>query len=140
MHVSDTSLWLACLTGDVASIRAIVGNADILNHIAEIGTFRGKRRRTPLGAACDGGHVDAVRLILEMKADLSQEMTLSGGTALYIASQMGHCEVVEVLLANRANPNETCDAGGGPLFIASQEGHYDVVEVLLANRANGSHR
>ena len=50
---------------------AIVSNANLLNQIAEIKIPSGELRlRTPLGAACQGGKVDAAREILKMKADL----------------------------------------------------------------------
>jgi len=130
-------LWQACLVGDLATMRAaILDNHDstpILRQVARIEI----QWRTPLGAACDGGNVDAVRLILDMKADVSQGTPPYNAAALFIASQNGQCGVAEVLLDNRANVNQACDANGiTPLYIASQDGHCGVVEVLLANRAN----
>jgi serine/threonine-protein phosphatase 6 regulatory ankyrin repeat subunit B len=60
----------------------------------------------------------------------------NGETALYLAAQDGHSDVVKVLLKNKANANIICTNNATPLFIAAQEGHSEVVKVLLENGAN----
>jgi len=129
-------LWQACLVGDLATMRAaILDNHDstpILRQVARIEI----QWRTPLGAACDGGNVDAVRLILDMKADVSQGTPPYNAAALFIASQNGQCGVAEVLLDNRANVNHVKIAGSTPLHIAGFQGQLKVVQGLLANSAS----
>jgi ankyrin repeat protein len=69
--------------------------------------------------------------------NVNEALTSDGQTPLYIASQNGHKDVVEVLLANGAKVDQALTTDGQtPLFTASTEGHKDVVEVLLAKGAN----
>lgn len=68
------------------------------------------------------------------------ERDVRRGTALYLASQNGHEEVVKLLLAAGANPNVQVDGGVTALMVASQNGYEGVVEDLLASRADVSLR
>ena len=52
-----------------------------------------------------------------------------------MASQNGHVEVVQVLLAHGANVNHAAPYGANALFMASQQGHVEVVQLLLAHGA-----
>ena len=47
--------------------------------------------------------------------------------ALHRASQLGHCEVVGVLLAARVALDQPSANGSSALLVASQQGHHDVV-------------
>ena len=55
----------------------------------------------------------------------------NGCTPLYIASAMGHVDVVRVLLEAGADIDKAKDNGATPLSIASWMGHVNVVKVLL---------
>jgi len=57
-------------------------------------------------------------------------------TALRIASNDGHVELVEMLLNNGANVNAKNSYGVTALHIASREGHTDIVAMLLAAGAD----
>jgi len=59
-----------------------------------------------------------------------------GNTALILASQNGHIEIVKSLLAKGANINEKNLYGITALIWAISEGHIEVVKSLLANGAN----
>jgi ankyrin repeat protein len=57
----------------------------------------------------------------------------SGCTALIMASQDGHVEVVRLLLARQdVELNQAFARGGTALMLASQNGHLDVVRLLLS--------
>ena len=58
-----------------------------------------------------------------------------GATPLFIASKVGHLEVVRELLARGAAVDTASDDGATPLYIASQEGHFEVTRELLARGA-----
>ena len=60
---------------------------------------------------------------------------VNGTTALWLACQNGHGEVVRLLLASSdIDVNQAMTTSGcTPLFMASQEGHTPVVELLLAS-------
>jgi len=55
-----------------------------------------------------------------------------GITPLFVASEMGHFEVVEVLIEAGANVSTVRESDGAtPLFVASEFGHTEVVTLLL---------
>jgi hypothetical protein len=60
----------------------------------------------------------------------------AGETPLYVAASYGHKDVVEVLLANKADVNAKGHCGMTSLHAAASNCHKDVVEVLLANKAD----
>ena len=77
----------------------------------------------------------------------------NGPTSLYVASQNGHLDVVNLLLEKNANieASSTSDHARGrfvclllgsdehgatSLYVASQKGHLDIVKLLLEKNAN----
>jgi ankyrin repeat protein len=52
------------------------------------------------------------------------------------ASQAGHLDVVQALLAKGAEVNAKANNGGTALMLASLAGHPDVVQALLAQGAD----
>src|SRR3989339_521673 len=67
----------------------------------------------------------------------NSQTTDKGTTALYVAAQNGHTQIVELLLAAGANVNSPrTDNGMTPLLIAAQNGHAQIMQLLLAAGAN----
>jgi ankyrin repeat protein len=58
-----------------------------------------------------------------------------GYSPLHLAAQKGSMDVVELLLANKADINARAGRGATPLHKAAAEGHISVAELLLANKA-----
>ena len=95
---------------------------------------------TPLNVACKQGNVDVVRALVDHPGiDLNRGSPRS--TPLFLASNNGYAEVVEVLLAlpqdRKLNVNQVATArylslsGASPLWVASMYGHVEVVRALL---------
>ena len=89
---------------------------------------------TPLIKAAQGGHNDAVRVLLEAKAD-SNIRGFAGKTALYWAVERGYADVVALLLERHADPDVKSDAGLSPLMEAAKNGRVDIVKALIASNA-----
>ncbi|MBP3546584.1 MAG: ankyrin repeat domain-containing protein [Alphaproteobacteria bacterium] len=56
--------------------------------------------------------------------------------AFSIAIENGHTEIVELLLKNGAEINETDEIGNTALMYAAENGHKEIVKLLLDNGAN----
>ena len=89
-----------------------------------------------LWGACFYGFPKAVEAALEVewiKRDPNRA-TEEGGTPLYVACQIGHLDVVRMLLSTEGiEPNRAEEEDGStPLYIACEKGHLDVVRMLLS--------
>jgi len=90
--------------------------------------------------AAQDGDERAISLLLSsgLSVDTVHE---SGATALYLAAQNGHAEIVKALLAAKANPNKTVGEDRfTPLVMAAYMGHAPVVRLLLNAGADVGHR
>ncbi len=56
-------------------------------------------------------------------------------SALMMASQNGHAEVVKILLENGAQVNLKNKSDRSAFIMASQNGHAEVIQILLQNGA-----
>jgi len=90
---------------------------------------------TPLFVACEGGHVDAARLLLDHCAEVDLEIDENGMTPLLVACQLGHVEAVRMLLARGAKADKAMKGDLTPLFLVCQQGHVDVARLLLEGGA-----
>ena len=77
-----------------------------------------------LGLAAEFGHLDTVKFLLNVGANVNAQ----DGEAIKLAAVNGHQEVVRYLLFSGADP----DAGSGePLVNASEYGRGEIVKLLL---------
>jgi ankyrin repeat protein len=76
------------------------------------------------------------KLLIEHGAEINRTTT-DGMSALWIASQNGHANVVELLIENNAelNAKRTTD-NRTALWMAAQNGHTDVAKLLIENGAD----
>lgn len=79
--------------------------------------------------AINRGDVQDVRDLLERVTDVDAR-DCHGQTALMLAAQAGHREVVEALIAHRANLNTTAKYGLSALMLAIVARHTEVVRLL----------
>lgn len=77
------------------------------------------------------GHVEVGRLLLVakgIKVDLACRQ--QGATALSIAAQEGHTNIVAMLLEKGANPDHMDKYGRSPVKVAGKRGHFTIVRLL----------
>lgn len=136
--------------------KASVGDADangatVLHHaaihgFAEIARFlvveggavldrSNKAGCTPLYQAVQHGHVDCVRTLIALGADL-EACTRTGATPIYIASDRGNLVLTNILLEASADVNVTTQFQMTPLLIAAFNGHQDVVSSFLSRNVD----
>jgi ankyrin repeat protein len=88
--------------------------------------------------AAGSGDLAAVRSALSQGADVN-EAEGDGLTALHVAAEQGHAEIVELLLARGASASPTTRIGSyTPLHLAAMGGHAEVAEVLLDAGGNAN--
>ena len=80
--------------------------------------------------ACEKGHVDVARLLLDKGAEVDRA-NVGGVTPLWIACSEGHVNAVRLLLKRGAEVDRAIVDGMTPLRIACQEGHVDVAQLLV---------
>jgi ankyrin repeat protein len=86
--------------------------------------------------AARNGDLEKVKTLLKDHPDLVSSKDSIGQTPLHWAAVGGHKDVVELLLANKADVNAKANNGVTPLHWAAVRGHKDVAELLLASKAN----
>ncbi len=97
-------LYEACKAGDIEQVRSLcVNGADIEASCYYI-------QWTPLQIASKYGHIDIVKLLINLGADIEAK-TLGIFTSLYSASLCGHIDVVKLLI-NLGADFEAKDCGG----------------------------
>jgi ankyrin repeat protein len=76
--------------------------------------------------------------LLEVGADVNNNLDGYGFTALMAASENGNLETAKILLEKGANLNATFDGERGQtaLILASEQGHLDLVKLLLSKGAD----
>lgn len=117
----------------LAPLREAVGEAWVLNR-----PEGGPIGETPLHAACRLGHMEVVRELIRLGADVSLTTKAHKESALWVASRRGHAEMVDALLAAGAPVNVQDDLGETALHQAALFGYPDVLGVLLAAGADPS--
>ena len=88
-----------------------------------------------LFAACQNGHLDAARLLLEKGADVHKASN-ANRTPLHEASYSGHMDVVRLLLANgaAADIDREDQEGDTPLADAGYADNEEIVALLEEHR------
>ena len=125
----DLSVILETQRNDVA------GAAELMEEFVRLGGVPGvdgKERLAELSLhfACESGHVDAVRLLLDKGANVNRA-NQNGATPLYIACWFGHVDVARLLLERDAEVDRARGDGTTPLYIACMKDHIDVARLLL---------
>ena len=133
-----TPLVLAAQYGQHEVVQYLLhqyGNTDQLATIISRTTKKNVHHATALWAACTGGHLEIVKLLVKHGADVNRT-TLTRSTPLRGASFHGYIPVMAFLLEAGANINTPNCIGQSPLCIAAMRGEVEAVRYLLDRKAD----
>lgn len=133
---ADLTVRAAVALGDVPRIQELIQAAPEL--LQQVGSSGGL-----LSLAVIHGQIEAVRLLLDLGADVDErivlkeleEPTLSWGLPLWHAALAGRLDITKLLLDRGADPNANVYASGWPLRNAWVNQHEAVKELLLESGA-----
>jgi ankyrin repeat protein/Ca2+-binding EF-hand superfamily protein len=98
---------------------------------------RDSTESTPLHWACEGGHLETVKLLVEAGASANIGGMWRGSTAVHLASRNGHVDVVKYLHSIGANMNAQDSWNyATPLILAAEGGHAETCAFLLDRRVD----
>ncbi len=120
----------AAQNGDVAALKLLLDQQrDAVN-------LPDARGYAALHYVAYGGHLEAVRFLLDIGADVAAvSLDPLRNTPLHAAASSGHAEVVRLLLAAGAELEALQTGDWTPLHVAADLGHAAVVAVLLESGA-----
>lgn len=127
---SGTALLMACDKGYVRIVELLlVYGADVR---ARIETDVWRSHSTALEVACFNGYVQIVQLLFAEGNTHAEDYS----TALYIASELNHIEIVELVLGFDVDVNAYAGYFDTALQVASVRGHTNIVQLLLDHGAD----
>ncbi|XP_017540718.1 ankyrin repeat domain-containing protein 50 [Pygocentrus nattereri] len=119
-----TALHVAAWQGDLEGISLLLRHGADPNALDSEG-------RPPLHSVAWRGHTAAGRLLLRAReVNVALACKKQGATALSIASQEGHAEIVAMLLEKGANPDHVDHYGRSPVKVAGKRGLFNIVRLL----------
>lgn len=110
--------FAAARKGDTAAVKALLDAGVNVNSRTRYGA-------TALSYACDKGHVELVRLLIERGADVNVKDTFYGEVPLGWALSHGHAQIVRVLLDKGANGTDRA------LMSGVEDGNVEIVKIAL---------
>lgn len=136
-HGADLTVRAAVALGDTTRVRELIhATPRLMQEISPGGGL--------LTLAVIHGQIEAVRLLLDLGADVDErivlkeleEQTPSWGMPLWYAALAGRADITKLLLDRGADPNANVYASGWPLRNAWVHKHEEVKQLLLERGAN----
>ena len=120
----------ACASGDVANVADLVSEKNVDPFVGD------ESGRTPLAVACEAGHMEVVKFLMERDKEGRALRGAGGTTPLHVAARGGHIEVVKYLIDDRGM-DPSCEDSDGftPLDYARNN---KMRKFLLSRGARGS--
>ncbi len=109
------------------------GNTDFIVSYVKNGNDVDVKNRdgvTALMLAAYFGRTEALKLLIDAKADINGSDNVCGETALMMAASKGRTEAVKLLLSSKADINARDGRGWTALMHAKHGGHDDIVDLL----------
>lgn len=122
-------LITVCKNGDATLVEHLLGSGVDVNVSGTKAIYDKYGEGSPLNAACAGGHLSIVRLLLDYGAEI-EKSNESSATPLMSAVRGNHLPVVRLLLEAGANVYHATHAK--PLSEAAEEGRLEIVEEPLS--------
>jgi ankyrin repeat protein len=116
---TNDEFFAAARKGDVAAVKAFLDKGVDVNAKTQYGA-------TALSYACDKGHTEVVRLLLERGADPNVKDTFYGATPMSWAAPKGYIEVVKLLIEKGSKEK------GEALSAGIEKGSVELVKLILA--------
>ncbi|XP_035533137.1 ankyrin repeat domain-containing protein 50 [Morone saxatilis] len=114
----------------VASWQGCVEMVDLLLKHGANPNAQDTEGRPPMHSMAWTGHAEVGRHLLEASGVNIDLACYQGATALSIATQEGHANIVAMLLERGANPNHMDKYGRSPVKVAGKHGHFNIVRLL----------
>ena len=117
----------ACASGDVATVANLVTEKNADPYASD------DSGRTPLGAACEGGHIDVVKFLMERDRE---KRAARGITPLHMAARGGNVEVVKYLIDEQGMDPSCEDEKGFTPYDCAQNN--EMRKFILSRRGRAS--
>ncbi|XP_040913251.1 ankyrin repeat domain-containing protein 50 [Toxotes jaculatrix] len=114
----------------VASWQGCVEMVDLLLKHGANPNAQDTEGRPPLHSVAWTGHAQVGHRLLEASGVNIDLACHQGATALSIAAQEGHTNIVVMLLERGANPDHIDKYGRSPVKVAGKHGHFNIVRLL----------
>ncbi|XP_069806447.1 ankyrin repeat and SOCS box protein 2 isoform X1 [Dendropsophus ebraccatus] len=119
----ETALYLSTLKGHLGCIQFLLQSGaepDIVN----------KARETPLYKACERKNNEAVKMLVEYRADVNHRCN-QGWTALHEAVARNALDIIDLLVKGGAKIEAKNCYGISPLFVAAQSGQLEALRYIV---------
>jgi hypothetical protein len=115
---NNEAFFAAARKGDVAAVKAFLDKGVDVNAKTHYGA-------TALAYACDKGHTELVRLLLERGANPNVRDTFYNATPMSWAAPKGHTEIVKLLIEKGSTEK------GAALELGVEKGSVELVKLVL---------